>query len=401
MGLMLFSCVEEFEAKTPSFDSILVIDATLTDELKTQEVKLGRTSPLENDTIVSEGGAQVSIVDDQGFNLAFNETDSGTYHSSTIFAAVAGRSYTLSIVTADGKRYSSEATMMPQAVDIGGIEAKRMTNGFDQEGVGIFLDAEAVNKDAFLRYEYDETYKIIAPRWEPFDFEVVHYIACDTIPYQVDRKLREEEQRVCFGTASSTRVIQASTIDLEGTAVEGKEIRFVSRDNYIISHRYSINVKQFTQTPEAYYFYNQLEAFSSSESIFSQVQPGFLEGNVFSQTSANEQVLGYFEVAAVRTKRLYMNYADLFPEEPLPPYPFGCGFIGNPPLYSEGYHCDGYLSCDGDCSSPLIEAILADQITFGADNEEDPFYPFFTWPRGCGDCTLLGSNVVPEFWIEE
>jgi len=27
--------------------------------------------------------------------------------------------------------------------------------------------------------------------------------------------------------------------------------------------------------------------------------------------------------------------------------------------------------------------------------------PFFVARRECGDCTVLGSNVVPEFWTEE
>ena len=97
---------------------------------------------------------------------------------------------------------------------------------------------------------------------------------------------------------------------------------------------------------------------------------------------------------------MYFNYEDLFPDEPLPPYAVDCGFMGNPQLYTAGYHCDGFRSCDGACESPLIEGILAGLITFAQENEEDFNQPYFTWPSPCGDCTKIGSNVVPEFWIE-
>ena len=314
-----------------------------------------------------------------------------------------GRNYTLLITTAEGRNYRSDATLTPNRVPITNLRAERITNDLDEEGVGIYLDNSAPNNTpSYFRYEYEETYKIIAPRWDPFEMEVVHYIACDTVPYQVDIRPRTEEQRTCFASSQSTEVIQASTADLEGSTIENKRIRYLSRDNYIISHRYSLNVKQFSQTQEAYLFYERLQEFSSSENLFSQVQPGLLEGNVFSETSSEEKVLGYFEVASVSTERMYFNYADLFPGESLPPYAVNCSSTGNPELYTEGYGCLSFRNCDMySCESPLIEEILAGLITFAGENKENENQPYFTWPSPCGDCTKLGSNVVPEFWSEE
>jgi hypothetical protein len=143
-----------------------------------------------------------------------------------------------------------------------------------------------------------------------------------------------------------------------------------------------------------------LGSFSSSDNLFSQVQPGFLEGNITLDSNSEELALGYFEVTSVSQKRMYFNYADLFPEEPLPPYAFGCGSLGSPRLWPRGYHCASAGVCDGNCVSPLIEQILAGTVVFAAENEGNGLRPYFTWPSPCGDCTQIGSNIVPEFWVE-
>ncbi|MEM8506706.1 MAG: DUF4249 domain-containing protein [Bacteroidota bacterium] len=401
LGLLLYSCVEQFEAETREFESILVVDARLTDERKRHQVRLNRTFRFGATDPVPETNATVRIVDDQGLTHEFAEAETGIYYSNSEFAAQTGRTYTLQIVTASGDNYASEATPLPDKVPITDMRAVRVTNDLGEEGVGIYLDTtSATPEPSFFRYEYEETYKIIAPRWDPFDFEVVYYEPCTDRLYEVAIVVRQEERRVCFSSNRSTQIIQASTEDLVNNEIQNMEIRFISRENYIMSHRYSINVKQFSQTVDAHSFYERLDDFASSESLFSQVQPGLLEGNITSDREA-EAVLGYFEVAAVSEQRLYFNYADLFPDEPLPPYPISCETPGNPRLYSRGYHCAGFGICDGDCESPLIEAILAGVIAYADTNEENGNRPYFTWARACGDCTDLGSNVVPEFWTEE
>ncbi|MEM8506708.1 MAG: DUF4249 domain-containing protein [Bacteroidota bacterium] len=400
LGVLLYSCVEQFEAETEEFESILVVDARLTDELKRHQVLLNRTFRFEDVDPIPESRANVRIRDDQGAVQSFIETTPGIYVSHSEFAAQAGRTYTLLITTAAGENYTSEPSPLPQQVPITELRATRVTSDLGQEGVGIYLDnTSPTTEPSFFRFEYEETYKIIAPRWDPFEFEVVHYIACDTIPYEVGIRAKEEEQRICFSSAASTRIIQASTAEQVNNGIRNKEIRFISRENYIMSHRYSINIKQYSQTVDAHSFYERLNDFASSESLFSQVQPGLLEGNIIAERE-EEAVLGYFEVAAMAEQRLYFNYADLFPDEPLPPYPASCDAPGNPRLYSEGYQCGAFRDCDADCESPLIEQILAGLISYAATNESDANRPYFTWARTCGDCTELGSNVVPEFWEE-
>jgi len=399
---LVVGCVEPFEAKTASFENALVINALLTTEQKLHTVKLSRAFRFEEENSIAETSAQVVISDDIGTLYQFNETEPGLYTSTTVFGATQGRTYRLNIALADGRSYNSERIICPENTPIIDLKAQRELNDFGEEGVSIRLDNSS-NESSYFRFEYEETYKVIAPKYDPFEFEVIDYIACDGNFYEVGLKQRVQDLSICYGSAVSTELIQASTVNLEANKVENFKIRFIGRDNYIMTHRYSLLVKQFTQTQDAYSYYQQLGNFSSSENIFSQIQPGFLYGNIKSETDQDEKVLGYFEVASVNERRVYFNYADLFPDEDLPPFPVNCETVSNPQLITRGYHCDGMGNCDGSCESPLIEGILAGIIVFAAVNENvtaDTPGPYLTLPSPCGDCSKLGSNIVPDFWEE-
>ena len=404
--VFIASCVEEVGVETEvqtnlEVDDILVVDARISDELKNHEVQLTRIFALGTDEPVFETGAVVQVINDVGATFAFSESSPGNYISTAPFAAQQGMAYRLEITLSDGDKYVSGPETVPDAVPIAAIRAERIVNDMGEEGVGIFIDNDAPGEaPSFFRYEYEETYKIIAPTWDPFRLRVVRYEPCFPDPFVVDIIPWEDERKTCYATTVSKRLIQASSLELEGNTIDNFQLHFISRENYIISHRYSMMVTQFAQSNDAYSFYERLGDFSSSESLFSQVQPGFLEGNISLETNPEQYALGYFEVTSVSKQRMYFNYDDLFPGEPLPPYAISCEIFGNPRLWPQRYHCAGAGVCDGNCESPLIEQILAGTVVFAAEKEDDFISPFYTWPAPCGDCTLLGSSTVPEFWEE-
>lgn len=405
--LLLMACIQEFEPKTEvkvetqQLASALVVDGLLTDELKNHRIMLTRAFDFEDEGPQAETAASVKVVSNTGTEFVFQETDPGLYVAQNQFAVERDASYTLQINTTDGGRYTSEPVATPPKIEIADLRVERVTSDTDVDGVGIFLDnAVESNDPTYFRYEYEETYKIIAPNWDPFRLIVARYEPCFPDPFVADIEPWEDERRVCFNTDVSKNLIQTTTTGLSEREVTNFQLRFIGRQNYIMSHRYSILVTQYSQTQDAYSFYERLGDFSSSDNLFSQVQPGFLEGNMSSEANSEERVIGYFEVATVNKRRVYFNYTDLFPDEELPPYPFTCGIMGNPRLYPRGYHCADLGVCDGNCNSPLLDQILAGTVVFAAEKEDDFVSPYYTWPAPCGDCTKLGSNVVPEFWVE-
>ncbi|GAB5474501.1 MAG: hypothetical protein Mars2KO_26000 [Maribacter sp.] len=404
--LLFQGCIEPFEAETLDFEGALVVDARITNEEKQHQVVLTRARPFEQDDSSPERNATVTIEEGSGISYTFEETSPGQYTSTVAFGAKSNESYQLKITTSDGAAYSSTAETMPDNVPIADIEIKRATNDFGEDGVSIILDNESLgDQPRYFRYDYEENYKIVAPNWDPVAFNIIDSLACvDGDAFEVGIKQRDpQKERICYGQDKSKDIILVSTANLDNNTVSDFEVRFVNRENYILTHRYSILVNQYSQSVDAHSYYQSLEAFSVSESVFNEIQPGFLSGNITSMTDDDQNVIGYFETAAVSSKRVFFNYEDLFPDEELPEYPVNCRTLGNPRLIPRGYHCTEGSSgvCDGNCDSPLIGQIQAGTIVYaGVVDPPDFVAPYLTRSRACGDCTVLGSDVKPDFWID-
>ncbi|UII79366.1 DUF4249 domain-containing protein [Flagellimonas sp. CMM7] len=383
-GVLLYGCIDPFDAVFVDFESAVVIEATITDEMKQQQIFLSRSYEFEDEGPSAEPNATVSVSDGTGNTFSFEDTGNGVYVSTQAFAAEPGKEYQLSVTTQDGRSYGSEVTEITSSTTLDEIKAERITNDDGVDGMAILADSFDPSGNAKnYRYEYQETYRIIAPTWTPTSLvgEPGGGCALLKVPNTTD-------DEVCYTTDFSNRIIITSTEDLAEDRVSNFMVRFISRDNYIISHRYSILVRQFVQSNEAFTFFETLNELSGSESLFSQTQPGFLQGNVFSNDNRDERVLGFFDVSSVSEKRIFFNFDDFYPGEPLPPYIESCRF-SSPPIASPA----------GCVLRPLIESGAG---IYAGDNGEplDGEGPFFVVPRVCGDCNVLGATEIPDFWIE-
>jgi len=375
--LMGTSCVEDFEPEiTENFENILVVEAILTDEMKSQEILISRTVPLEEEQIQMESNAQVRVIDDGGNTFVFSETAPGRYTSETPFATQPSAEYQLLIDTSDGVSYASNTAQLAPQSEIQNFSATRTTNNEGEEGVAITLDSfNPDNITSFYRYQYEETYEIIAPLWA---FEEAVIISEN--PISIGTQLRTREERVCYNTELSNTIMTATTIGLNDTRISQFPLRFISRNNFIIRTRYSILVRQFSQSSAAQFFYDTLQEFSSSETLFSQIQPGFIQGNIFPQNNTDQNVLGLFEVSSVASERLFFNFEDLFPDENLPPFIRNCEVRRFQPN-----------------SFALLNAIRTNAFELiGVDSTGE----FVMTNTICGDCNVLGTNIRPDFWVD-
>ena len=356
----------------------------------------------ERETVLFERNAQVQVRVDGSNAISFHEAEAGTYISVTPFAAASNSSYELLIQTSDGASYRSDPMTLMGRAEISNIYAERVTNEFGIEGVMIYIDGQEIEgKAENYRYTFDETYKIIAPVWDDEDFLLTDYDPC-TLPvtYNLEIVPREIQNQVCYNTVPSRDIVQNNTSGSSSGVISSFPVHFINREDFIISHRYSIEVQQWVQSPDAYSYYQALDAFSRSGNIFSQVQPGTLRANVLREGDPEELVLGQFDVASVSRKRLFFNYDDFFPGEDLPPYPFNCGLHSSPESHAS-FCASGLLP--NPCPQSIIERVNQGTISYVGLNDNNIGTcpgPYVYVARICGDCTLLGSNVVPEFWEE-
>lgn len=405
-----YACIEEVDIETDlessvDLDDILVVEATVTDREEFQQVLLSKPTPLGADTVrINEQNARVVVEESSGASYTFSEIAPGTYQSDQSFAASAGNSYTLRITLANGLEYASTPENLPGTSVIDDIYADRITSDTGVDGVGIYVDSSTPDTQfGNYKYTYEETYKIVAPNWTAFEFEILNDGTEPGSVPAVQLVPRAQEEEVCYNTVPSNEVLLSEGTTLVDGQSVGNLIRFVGGDNPIISHRYSILVRQYLQSPEAHSFYRSLSDFSSSDNIFNQVQPGLLEGNISPVGESKSFVLGYFEVSSVSESRLFFDYVDFFPGEPLPPYfeDLNCErFIA--PLLGDPSQ-DGFVPPNVTCGQTLLELLAKEEIEFYLDNDIPPGEcqgPYIVTFRPCGDCTALGSNEVPEFWIE-
>lgn len=395
-SFLVNSCVEPFDFETISFDDALVIEATITNEFKRHEISLTRTFQFEANAPSGESNANVEVIDDLQNSYTFDETSPGKYVSITEFIAEPNRIYQLFITTQNGKTYTSQPTEMPSVTQVDDLAAIRETNAEGIDGVTIYADSyDPTGNSRYYRYEFEETYLILAP-FAISPEEVV--VLSDNPPYSIETSVttepRSREERTCFNTLFNNTIVQTQTTGLQEDRVTRFPIHFIQGNDPIIRDRYSINVIQYVQSLEAYTYYKILNELSGSESILSQNQPGFINGNITSNENPDEKVLGFFEITSVSSKRLFFNFFDIFPDINRPLYFTEC-VLDSPRLEDE----------NDPTISPLIDLIQSNSIRHVETNTDffgdiDPITPYRMVNRPCGDCTVFGTNIKPEFWID-
>lgn len=378
--LWVQSCIEPYEFEAETFESALVVDGRITNELKRHSVSLTKTFRFEENGLTAESNARVSVVTDQQEYL-FEETEPGIYLSREEFRALPDAEYQLKIELAGGKLYESEPEILPRESQIEKITATKVINNQGETGVALQVYSnELPGEGSYFRYEYEEDFKIRSPMTAGYNLEVVDG--------ELAMVSKVKQEYICFGQDESIDINVVNTSSFSQNRVDGHVIEFFEREDPKIAHRYSMLVKQFVISQQAYAFYNTLKELSQSESLFSQNQPGFLNGNIYSVSNPDEPVIGFFSVASETSKRTFFSFEDFFdPTEGKGSLAKNC-LIQRPELSK-------LIPLVEDGSVKFLERIQAP-----AAPDDEGSGPYRVVPTRCMDCTVYGTNEVPEFWEE-
>jgi len=367
---LVVSCVEEIPLESSGFEEAIVIEATITNEVKQQQIKLFQAFAIDTTGPNPLSGATVKVIGNSEY--LFEEDESGIYKSRDSFAAQPGINYQLNIL-ANGKEYESELMELLGTNSIDQLEANRIDYR-GENGVAITLNNQTSNGTAnYYKYEYVETFKFNSNY-----FKVKDLIIEDGVPVEVPK---QKEEYTCYRTTNSQEIILANTNSLSENSVSDLLIKFIESNNPSVSNRYSLLVKQFIISREAYTYYEILKELSSSDNLFSQSQPGFFSGNISNINNPDEKVIGFFNVSSVSTKRIYFNYEDFYDSESIRPR-----FVP-------------YSLCEE--TVPSTTTLIA-QLEQGAVKWSGitPGGAFLVVPTNCVDCTVFGTNEKPEFWVD-
>ena len=372
------ACIKPIELDSIiDHEPTLVVDALLTNELKHHVVKLTKSIPLDSTILIKETNAIIKIIDNNNVVYDFSEVEEGVYFSNDLFKAEKEKKYTLEVVTSDGEIYTSTEEEIYGFNTIDQIEIKKENNKFNEEVLSINVKSDGSNNEnaQYYRYKLVETYKVIALYWSTLMIDKTKLPKYVLVP-------NTQFDKICYGSNIFNEIILK-----ESTLLNTKNIDFsiyyLKEDNYKISHRYSVLVKQYVQSPEAHSYSKKILINSTSQSVFTQSQPGALTGNI----SSDKKVNGYFEVSSVSEKRIFFNHSDFFDYNvDQSKYPAICNLPITPPLVNNG---SGTIT--------LLERVTGDWIYHSGVSLLPPYTIVKT---DCGDCKKYGATIKPNFWID-
>ena len=231
------------------------------------------------------------------------------------------------------------------------VEGDNSTN--KQEGCQILLNThDPANQCKYFRWEYTETWKFI-------------------IPYSV-------KNQVCWISSNSDIINIKSTVVLSDDKIIRYPLNFVSNLSDRLRVKYSILVNQYSLNEDEYLYWEKLQNIGEQVGGLYDIIPSSVPSNVFSLADPNEKVLGYFSVSAITSKRIFIK--DYFAGTVTPYTDARCiadTIPGNGPIQDLNYSV--WI---------LVQSSL-------------PPYIVTTNDTGCADCTLRGTNVKPDFWIDD
>lgn len=392
ISFTLFTCIDPYVPQLRSFESRLVVDALITDEVTANYVRLSRTVSKPDDVTEKVTGATVVLTDDLGNSFILEERNPGDYRTdSLLFRGEPGRTYTLSVETAEGGQYESTPCMMLPVQDIDSLYYQRDRifsdeTGEFREGITFYIDSEEESTAGHYRWSYDEWWKFSVP-----DPSLFRYINDSTI-LQVDTI-----KRTCYAHVHSDVIDIENTVSGNTENLKGKAVHFVAPDESDrLLIQYCLEVRQMSLSAEEYEFWYLMSGINEAGGDIFDKQPYQVFSNIRNLNDPEDQVIGYFQVSAVKMQRLYVTVREALALG-LPMYQYECDRQEKGPSDYPSISPGGGMTFD-----EIYWAHLNSGYTFIKPifTDQNALYRLAFVRSACADCTLRGTLQKPWFWVD-
>lgn len=348
-------------------------------------IKLSHTVKLsEKTTSQPETGATVTV-EGNGAVYHLAEIGSGTY-AVTGLSLNSAQKYRLKIHTAGGQDYLSDEMDVKITPP---IDSLSYTMGDD--GLHFFSAThDPTNNTRFYRWDYQETWRFNAL----FESKLKTVANLDTI---IPREYPQDNIYKCFGFRQSSTILLGTSNKIEQDIITNNPITQIIPTSEKVSIRYSLLVRQYALTKEAYAFWENLKKNTEQLGSIFDALPSEISGNIHNVANPSTPVIGYISISTVTSKRIYVDRTELpgtYIWHTLYPYE-GC---------SEGksYFVDalGVNTVESNIiqsvNVPLTAITVFDPTTGG-----DKIIGYYYSARTCADCTIRGFNTKPAFWVDK
>jgi hypothetical protein len=367
--LCLAGCKEEYDPKVKSSEqSVLVVEGVLNSGGSATNIRLTRTYKLDDSAMLRpEIGAQLIVESKNGTQFPlYDMAGNGNYQIDQL-ALNPSDEYRLRISTWDGKQYASDYMPVQNNPPIDSISWKR-----DEEGVRVFVNTHNPEGNTrYYRWEFEETWEIRSSYYSLYKM---------VDGYPQDRQIPEEQVYFCWKNFTSSELLIGNTVQLSEDRVSEKLLFRIPAGSEKLGHRYSVLVRQFALTKEAYDFYQLMKKNTESLGSIFDSQPSEITGNIRSLSDPAEKVIGFISVAPSQESRIFISKDEV-------------------PDWNFRMNCNKTITIPNSMDSITKYFTHGEYLPYSARKIGFVVLEWYGAERRCTDCTTRnGSTEKPWFW---
>ncbi|GAB2534500.1 DUF4249 domain-containing protein [Rufibacter soli] len=327
-------------------------------------IKLSRSQNIsETKNPALEKGAVVRVEEENGTKFTLQETQTGTYTLAK-FQANPSKRYRLYIKTGN-KEYASEYVAVKTTPPI-----ENITWQADKDGLQFFVDTrDPLNNSRYYRWEFEETWEYTPYYYSQFEYK----------NGKMEARTIENDIYLCWREDKSNKIYIANSTKLSQDVISKFPLHKLHSGSDKIKNKYSILLKQFALSKEAYEYYEALQKNTENIGTLFDPLPTQLTGNITSLSDPAEPVIGFITAGAGSEKRIFVARKEL-PGD-WRPYTAYCE-LDTIPLNKLGEYF----------SSPLYTPVSV------VVSEQGGIIGYSGAASMCVDCRVYGTKTRPSYW---
>jgi hypothetical protein len=278
---------------------------------------------------------------------------------------------------------------LPDLIPVGGYRLRIFTNSAG-EYLSDFVDTKISPPIDSVNWKEDGTISISVSthdhnantrfyRWQYEETSEYHAVYDSNIDFINGELLFIEPEKMrfaCYKEFHSNAVLIGTSGTLGQDLISSFPLAQIPNDNSKISFRYSMLVKQFALTAEAYQYWQIVKQNSEQTGNLFDPQPAQLYGNIHCVSNPGEPVIGFLTASTVSEKRIFIRQSEL-----------------NVINYPDTDFCDEEFIDPANASEYLSDGTYMPAYY----RMSDGFLAIA--PRDCVDCRLAGGTTMrPSFW---
>ncbi len=350
----------------------LVVEGTILSGTDSTIFKLSRTVKLSSDSTTNPVTGAELFVETATTNYGLSEVKPG-YYALPPLNFDPTQQYRLKIVLADNSTYVSDFVPLQTTPPIDSIGYSIINNG-----VQLYVNThDPFNKTRYYRWEYQETWR----------FHAEYYTSFITDGTQLLVRQPDQQIYYCFANDASGSILLGSSAKLSRDVIYETPIAFIPSTSEKVELRYSILLKQYPLTKEAFTFWTNLKTITEQLGSIFDAQPTQLNGNIHNVDNPAEHVFGFISANTVQTKRIFIDRTQL-PASWKAVYPYQCEL--DTLWYMEP-------RSNADQVARFLIPLPPTELAIGAFGQRTT-QGYLSADHACADCTIRGTTQQPGFW---